>query len=125
MRIWLAAALVLCACHLHLYEPLDELEYREYPDTETAIRAILDGAPPPKVYAVGEYHPTRNAVVRRSPLARFTDEIIHLLEPRAQHLVVEAWLDDSCRGDAAETGRQVASAIGRPASTVGEIEQLL
>ena len=43
--------------------------------------------PAREVYAVGEYHPTRSAVARTSPLARFTDEIIELLEPRAQHLV--------------------------------------
>lgn len=126
MRIGLAAALVLCACHLHIYDPVDELEYREYPDTRAAIRGILAGAARPRVYAVGEYHPTRTTVARQSPLARFTEEIIQLLEPRAQHLVIEAWLDGACRGASGETvGKQVASAIGRPAGTADQIAQMI
>ncbi|HWU91542.1 MAG TPA: hypothetical protein VN253_29945 [Kofleriaceae bacterium] len=68
MRAWLVAALVLCACHLHLYDPVEEIEHREYPDTAAAIRGILAEVAPPRVYAVGEYHPTRGAVVRESAL---------------------------------------------------------
>jgi hypothetical protein len=121
-----AAALPLCACRLHLYDPLDEIEYRVYPDTGSAVRAILAEAAAPRVYAMGEYHPTQNAAVRRSPLARFTDEIIELLVPHARHLVIESWLDDSCGGDGAETvGAQVASAIGRPASTESDLAYLV
>jgi hypothetical protein len=118
--------LCACACHLHLYDPVDDIEYSEYADTATAVRAILAEAGAPRVYAVGEYHPTRTAAARESPLARFTDEIIQLLEPRAQHLVIEAWLDGTCRGSAGETvGKQVATAIGRPAGTADQIAQLV
>ncbi len=121
-----AAAVLLCACRLHLYDPLDELEYRVYPDTGAAVRAILAEAGAPRVYAIGEYHPARNAGVRRSPLVRFTEEIIGLLEPHARHLVIESWLDDSCSGGGSETvGPQVASAIGRPASTTSDVALLV
>jgi hypothetical protein len=93
-RAWLLVV-GLCACTV--YDPIDEIPHREFRDTRHAIGAILAEVPPAQIYAIGEYHPTRNAVVKTSPLARFTSEIIGLLEPRAQHLVVEAWLDDSCR----------------------------
>jgi hypothetical protein len=127
MRIGLAAALLVCACRFHLYDPLDELEYREYPDTAAAVRAILEPRAAIRVYAIGEYHPSRNAAVRRSPLARFADEIIELLEPRARHLVIEAWIDSGCGGasEAQRVAAQIASAIDRPPSTASDLAHLV
>jgi hypothetical protein len=90
------AVAVVVACGCHDYDPVAEIPHREVPDTATAVRMILDETAPPRVYAVGEYHATREAVQRSSPLARFTHEIVALLEPRAKQMVVEAWLDESC-----------------------------
>src|SRR5258705_9953395 len=120
MRIGFAVA-VLCACHV--YNPIDEIAYRAYDDTPSAVRAILADLPAStRVYAVGEYHPTRAQVPRGSPLARFTTEIIGLLEPRAHHLVVEAWLEDACRSDGVQA--QVAAALRRPAAARADLDQL-
>ena len=119
-----AAALLLCACRVPVYDPLDELSFRVFPDARAAVGAILGEVRAPRVYAVGEYHPTRATAGARSPLAHFTDEIIGLLEPRAQHLVVESWFD-GCRGDGGErVAAQVAAAIHRPASTGAELQRL-
>jgi hypothetical protein len=122
MRLGLAVA-VLCSCHL--YDPVDEIDYREYPDTKSAVSAILAEAGDVRVYAVGEYHPTRAGVAKRSPLARFTGEIIDLLAPHARHLIVEAWLDDGCQSSGQAIGSQVAAATGRPPSTGAELAVLI
>lgn len=122
MRLGLAVA-VLCSCHL--YDPVDEIDYREYPDTQTAVSSILAEAGEVRVYAVGEYHPTRAGVVKRSPLARFTSEIVDLLAPHARHLVVESWLDDGCLSTGEAVGAQVAAATGRPAGMGIELALLL
>src|SRR5262249_51930522 len=69
MRLAPVAAVALAACHV--YDPIDEVEFREYADTTTAIQTILGEVPAPRVYAVGEYHMTRRTVAKTSPLARF------------------------------------------------------
>src|SRR5579859_1446134 len=91
-----ALLVVLAACGA--YDPIAEVPHgsRELPDTKAAIEAILAENPTPRVYAIGEYHQTRNAIAKTSPLARFTHEIIDLLEPSARHLVVESWADSAC-----------------------------
>ena len=89
------ALLVLCAA-CRVYDPVAEIPHRELRTTAAAVAAILDDVGRPRVYAVGEYHPTRDLVGRASPIARFTDEILGLLEPRARHMVIEAWLDARC-----------------------------
>ena len=48
--------------------------------------------------------------------------IIGLLEPRADHLVVEAWLDASCWG---KTNDQVVAATGRTKTTEMEVLRLM
>ncbi|MGN6107463.1 MAG: hypothetical protein ACTHU0_20305 [Kofleriaceae bacterium] len=120
-----AVALWLTACTI--YDPLDQLSYREYRDTASAIRAILEESPGTRVFAVGEYHATRRTDVRDTPLARFTREIIGELEPHAQHLVVEAWLDDACGSAPAgqEVQSQIVSAIDRAPATQRELATLV
>jgi hypothetical protein len=87
------------------------------------VRAILADLPTTtRVYAVGEYHPTRAQVARSSPLARFTTEIIELLEPRAHQLVVDAWLEDACRSDGVQA--QVAAALRRPTAAREDLDRL-
>jgi hypothetical protein len=107
-----AIAVVLVACGGG-YDPLDEVAYREYPDTQTAVQAILDEVGPVRVYAVGEYHPTQT--VRTTPLARFTRDVMPVLGPHAQHLVVEAWFDASCAGSGGDPVQaQIQQATNRP-----------
>src|SRR5690606_19408990 len=98
--------------------------HREVTTTAQAIAMILAENPAPLVYAVGEYHPTRNAIAATSPLARFTREIIGMLEPFADHLVVEAWLDASCWSSSG-AHQQLAAATQRPASTEMEVMRLI
>ena len=127
MRIGLGlglAMVVACACHTE-FDPCDELDFREFPDTASAMTAILDEAGPAKVYAVGEYHPTRVPNGARTPLSRFTGEIMDLLVPRSRHLVVETWLDDDCDAAGRQVRKEVQDATGRPPSTGTDIEALV
>jgi hypothetical protein len=117
-----AGAIALGACHS--FDPIREVphRHREAATTSEAIAMILAENPEPIVYAIGEYHQTRNAVSSTSPLARFTREIIGLLEPFADHLVVEAWLDASCWG---KTQEQVMAATQRTQVTQMEVMRLI
>ncbi len=119
-----AAVLAACAVGCTAFDPIAEVphHHREAPDTRTAISIILAENPRPRVYAIGEYHQTRNAIAGASPLARFSREIISLLEPHAQHLVVEAWLDASCWST---TEAQVAAATQRADSVKMEVMRLV
>ncbi len=98
--------------------------HREVSTTTQAIQLILDENPAPRVYAIGEYHETRNAIAATSPLARFTQEIISLLEPHAQHLVVEAWLDASCWSPS-NTHDKIVETTQRPGTTSMEVMRLV
>jgi hypothetical protein len=104
---WLVLLLVGCATY---YDPIAEVphRHREVADTATAITMILAENPTPQVYAIGEYHQTRAAIAKTSPLARFTHEIIKLLEPHAHHLLVETWLDAACAAQPSRTDFEVA-----------------
>ncbi len=120
MRCAILVLLVGC----HAFDPVREVphSHREVATTADAIALILAENPEPLVYAIGEYHQTRNAIAATSPLARFTREIIGLLEPRADHLVIEAWLDASCWG---KTNDQVVAATGRTKTTEMEVLRLM
>jgi hypothetical protein len=107
------------ACHR--YDPVDGLDFRELPDTRSAVATILgevadDG---PRVFAVGEYHETIGTSPHRPALSRFAVDVLDQLVPYAHDLVVESWLDLGCEDAAAAsvptqleqaTGRQVADA---------------
>lgn len=108
---WLVACLgLLVACRSATYDPIADVphRHREVRDTQAAIAMILDENATPQVYAIGEYHQTRRAIVATSPLTRFTREIIRLLEPHAHHLVVETWLDAACAAPPDRTEYEVA-----------------
>ena len=106
-----------------MYDPVEDIAYREYPDATAAMTAVLADAGPAKVYAVGEYHATRNVRVSKTPLVQFT-EVLDLMIPRSRHLVIETWIDDGCL-----PSRQVKSEVqhqtGRPPSTGTDIEALV
>jgi hypothetical protein len=118
------AILVVVLVGCHAFDPVREVphQHRETANTADAIAMILAENPEPLVYAIGEYHQTHNAIASTSPLTRFTREIVGLLEPRADHLVVEAWLDASCWGT---TREQVFSATQRSEATQMEVMRLV
>jgi hypothetical protein len=116
--------LLVTACRM--FDPVTEVphHHREFATTTAAIAQILAENPRPRVYAIGEYHQTRNAAAATSPLARFTQEIVAMLEPFASHLVVEAWLDASC-WSGPNTNQQVMAATQRPGTTSMEVMRLV
>ncbi len=89
-----------------------------------AIRAFLGDAT--GVVAFGELHQTAKTAGVRSSLARFTDEILPAIAPRASHLIVETWVS---RGACGETEKQVTKDVARtterPAETENEIVRLV
>lgn len=107
-----------------MYDPVDEIEYREYPDAKSAMTAVLDEAGKAKVYAVGEYHATRGTKVDKSPLVRFTSDVLDLMIPRSRHLVIETWIDDGCL-PSRKVKDEVQQETGRPPSTATDIEALV
>lgn len=127
MRLVIAAlgGMAAAACGSPRYDPVADIPHAEYATTGDAMRAILAHNRDADVYAVGEYHPTSGTIVaRHSPLARFTNEIIELLGPRANHLVVEAWFDASCVvADPVQT--QIQAATSRPPSQHAELASLV
>jgi hypothetical protein len=125
VRLGIVAVIVaLAGCRM--FDPVEEVphHHREFADTKSAIAQILAENPQPRVYAIGEYHQTRNAIAATSPLTRFTQEIISMLEPFAAHLVVEAWLDASCWSPA-NANKAVLAGTQRPTGTSMEVMRLV
>ncbi len=89
-----------------------------------AVTAFLGDAT--GVVAFGELHQTVKTADVRSSLARFTDEILPAVAPRAAHLIVETWVS---RGACGETEKQVTKDVARtterPAETENEVVRLL
>jgi hypothetical protein len=89
-----------------------------------AVKAFLGDAS--GVVAFGELHQTVKTAGVRSSLARFTDELLPAIAPRASHLIVETWVS---RGNCGETEKQVTKDVARtterPAETENEIVRLL
>jgi hypothetical protein len=71
-------------------------------------------------------HQTVKTAGVRSSIARFTDEILPVIGPRASHLIVETWIST---GQCGETEKKVTADVGRtterPAETENEIVRLL
>ena len=90
----------------------------------SAMKAFLGDAT--GVVAFGELHQTVKTAGVRSSIARFTDEILPAIAPRASHLIVETWVS---RGACGETEKQVTKDVARtterPAETENEIVRLL
>jgi hypothetical protein len=89
-----------------------------------AMHTFLDHAT--GVVAFGELHQTEKTAGIRSSIARFTDEILPAIAPRASHLIVETWVST---GQCGETEKQVTEDVARtterPAETENEIVRLL
>ena len=93
-----AASSVAAYALVRAYDPIAEVphRHREFATTGDAIAAILAENPSPRVYAIGEYHQTRDAIAATSPLARFTQQVAgkhsfpgRELSPTAQGLPLE------------------------------------
>ena len=120
------AGLALLA-YPHLLLPMDPdgpLVAEKFVSPADAMKAFLGEAT--GVVAFGELHQTVKTAGVRSSLARFTDEILPALAPRAAHLIVETWVS---RGSCGETEKQVTKDVARtterPAETENEIVRLL
>jgi hypothetical protein len=120
------AGLLVLVAGCSAFDPVAQVphQYREVSSTAAAISMILAENPDPRVYAIGEYHQSRTAISATSPLARFSRDIIGMLEPHAHHLIVEAWLDAAC-WSSGQLSHDVAAATGRPASTAMEMMRLV
>lgn len=118
VRPWIV--LIVAGCHA--FDPVEEVphQHREVTNPADAIDLILAENPEPRVYAIGEYHQSRATAQQVSSLAWFTREVVPRLEPHAHHLVVESWVADACRPDAAA----FAAAIDRPSTTQMELLDL-
>jgi hypothetical protein len=78
------------------------------------------------VVAFGEVHQDAATVGTRSALARFTDDVLPALAPRASHLIVETWVaDGACGAAEAHVTADVARTTERPTETESEIVRLL
>jgi hypothetical protein len=111
----------------HMLLPMDPdgpLVVERFNAPADAMKAFLGEAR--GVVAFGELHQTVKTAAVRSSIARFTDEILPALAPRASHLIVETWVS---RGSCGETERQVTKDVARtterPAETENEIVRLL
>jgi hypothetical protein len=118
-----AVLVLVAACSTGGYDPLEGVDYREYPDTASAIRGVLAEAGHARVYAIGEYHPT--AAVSPMPLARFTREVLPELAPLASELVVEAWFDARCVPSHDPVEDQIRAVTRRPPQQSSAVEELL
>jgi hypothetical protein len=94
-----------------------------------ALAAFLGDFPgdaPGGVIAFGEIHQTEKTKAVRSSIARFTDEILPAIAPRAAHLIVETWISRGSCGEAEKkVTADVARTTERPAETESEIVRLL
>jgi hypothetical protein len=91
---------------------------------DAAISAWLGDAS--GVVAFGEVHQDTSTVATRSALARFTEDILPALAPRASHLIVETWMTTGkCGEPEARVTEDIARTTERPKETEGEIVRLL
>jgi hypothetical protein len=94
------------------------------PSAPTAIAALTADAA--GVVAFGEVHQDEATKATRSALARFADDVLPALAPRASHLIVETWMTTGACGKAeASVTKDIARTTERPQQTESEIVRLL
>ncbi|HVX95673.1 MAG TPA: hypothetical protein VHK47_12245 [Polyangia bacterium] len=94
------------------------------PSAAAAVSTWLGGAS--GVVAFGEVHQDTSTTGTRPALARFTDEILPALAPRASHLIVETWITTGACGQAeTQVTEDIARTTERPKETESEIVRLL
>jgi hypothetical protein len=78
------------------------------------------------VVAFGEVHQDEATNGTRSALARFADDVLPSLAPRASHLIVETWITTGACGKAeTRVSEDIARTTERPVETESEIVRLL
>lgn len=99
--------------------------HRVAPDLAGAIRELVTDDV--RVVAFGELHERVDRPTgARSSLARFTEDVLPVLSPRASDLVLETWLvDRRCGQEAAAATAQVEATMQRPPATKSELAVLV
>jgi hypothetical protein len=78
------------------------------------------------VVAFGEVHQDEASKATRSALARFADDVLPALAPRASHLIVETWMATGACGKAeTRVTKDIARTTERPPETESEIVRLI
>jgi hypothetical protein len=104
--------------------PAVPLVARLAPTAAAGVAQWLDDAG--GVVAFGELHQDTAGAGTRSALARFADDILPVIAPRASHLIVETWMTSGACGAAErQVTADVARTTRRPAETENEIVRLL
>jgi hypothetical protein len=94
------------------------------PSAPAAALALTAGAA--GVVAFGEVHQDEASKATRSALARFADDVLPALAPRASHLVVETWMTTGACGKAeTRVTESIARTTERPRETESEIVRLI
>jgi len=118
-----AAAVLLAIAHPPAWAPFP-LVAEPFPSPGAAVSAFLGDAT--GVVAFGELHQTAQTAAVRSTLARFTEDVLPAVAPRAAHLIVETWV---ARGNCGEPEKRVTEDVARtterPAQTENQIVRLL
>jgi hypothetical protein len=118
-----AAAALLALAHPPAWAPWPPVA-EIAPSPAAAVSAFVGDAT--GVVAFGELHQTARTAKVQSTLARFTDDILPVVAPRAAHLIVETWVS---RGQCGEPEKRVTEDVARtterPAETENEIVRLL
>jgi hypothetical protein len=118
-----AAAALLALAHPPAWAPRG-LVAEPFSSPAAAVTAFVGDAT--GVVAFGELHQTARTAAVRSTLARFTDEILPAIAPRAGHLIVETWVSrGTCGATEKRVTEDVARTTQRPAETESEIVRLL
>ncbi|HPH64258.1 MAG TPA: hypothetical protein PLF40_00865 [Kofleriaceae bacterium] len=109
------ASLTATASGCRTYDPVAETPHRTVRNLPEAIRLILAENSNTKVFAVGEYHPTKRSANVPAPSTLFRTDVLPVLDLVAKHLVIESWIDDgSWSAPVSALARQVTLAIDRP-----------
>ena len=117
-----SAALWLALAHSPSWAPFPFAQTFATPGA--AVAAFLSEAH--GVVAFGELHQTAKTASVRSTIARFTDEILPAVAPRAAHLIVETWVSrGTCGEPEKRVTEDVARTTERPPATENEIVRLL
>lgn len=120
--IALGAALLALA-HPPAWAPFP-LRAEPFPSPAAAVSAFLGDAR--GVVAFGELHQTAKTAAVRSTLARFTEDVLPAVAPRAAHLIVETWVSRGACGEPEKrVTEDVARTTERPPQTENEIVRLL
>jgi hypothetical protein len=121
-------AVVLALAHPPAWAP-QPVVAEPYASTAAAVAAAVNDpgvGDSPVVVAFGELHQTAATARVRSTLARFTDEVLPAIAPRAAHLIVETWVSrGTCGAPEKRVTEDVARSTERPAATENEIVRLL